>query len=70
MIAVTPSQMAGIDNFTITEIGIPGMVLMENAALSVVKEIEKDIDCIKGKKYAYWLVRAIMGRCLQLQGIL
>lgn len=50
MIAVTPSQMAGIDNFTITEIGIPGMVLMENAALSVVKEIEKDIDCIKGKK--------------------
>ncbi len=50
MIAVTPAQMAGIDNFAITEIGIPGMVLMENAALSVVKEIEKDIDCIEGKR--------------------
>ena len=50
MIAVTPAQMAGIDNFAITEMGIPGMVLMENAALSVVKEIEKDIDCIEGKR--------------------
>ena len=49
MIAVTPSQMAGIDNFTITEIGIPGMVLMENAALSVVKEIEKILTVSKGK---------------------
>lgn len=49
MIAVTPTQMGEIDKFAITEIGIPGMVLMENAGICVLREIEKDIDCIKGK---------------------
>ncbi|MDQ2085616.1 NAD(P)H-hydrate dehydratase [Herbivorax sp. ANBcel31] len=50
MIAVTPRQMGEIDRFTINEIGIPAMVLMENAALCVLREIEKDIDNIKGKR--------------------
>lgn len=49
MITVTPKQMAKIDKFTITEIGIPGIVLMENAALCVLREIEKDVNDIKEK---------------------
>jgi NAD(P)H-hydrate epimerase len=35
----TPAQMREIDNTAITRIGIPGIVLMENAALKVVREI-------------------------------
>lgn len=35
---VTSNQMREIDRYTIEEIGIPGIVLMENAAMSVVSE--------------------------------
>jgi ADP-dependent NAD(P)H-hydrate dehydratase / NAD(P)H-hydrate epimerase len=32
--------MRNIDNYCINELGIPGIVLMENAALKVVKNID------------------------------
>jgi hydroxyethylthiazole kinase-like uncharacterized protein yjeF len=35
---VTPSQMRDIDAFAINELGIPGIVLMENAALKVFEQ--------------------------------
>lgn len=35
------SEMQQIDNYTINEIGIPALVLMERAALGVTEEIEK-----------------------------
>lgn len=50
MKVVTPCQMNDIDKFAINNIGIPGIVLMENAALRVVDEIVKDTDTISGKK--------------------
>ena len=37
------NEMKEIDRYTIEEIGIPSVVLMERAALSVVKELEKQI---------------------------
>ncbi|WP_027628507.1 bifunctional ADP-dependent NAD(P)H-hydrate dehydratase/NAD(P)H-hydrate epimerase [Ruminiclostridium cellobioparum] len=40
MKAVTGAQMGEIDKYSIEKLGIPGMVLMENAALQVVKHIE------------------------------
>ena len=45
----TPGQMNEIDSFAINRIGIPGIVLMENAALRVVDEIDKSIGPLKGK---------------------
>lgn len=50
MITVTPDQMKEIDEYTINEIGIPGTVLMENAALAVVNEIIKDFGSVKDKE--------------------
>lgn len=38
---VTASEMKQYDNNTITKLGIPGLVLMERAALSVREELEK-----------------------------
>jgi NAD(P)H-hydrate epimerase len=49
MKVVTPSQMKEIDEFAIQSIGIPGVVLMENAALGIVNEIVGDFGDIKGK---------------------
>ena len=42
MYVVTPEEMRGIDNRTITEFGIPGIVLMENAAIRTVDVIERE----------------------------
>lgn len=41
---VDSQQMKSIDNYTIQEIGIPSLVLMERAALAVVEQIEKRVD--------------------------
>lgn len=59
MKAVTGKQMGLIDKYSIEQIGIPGVVLMENAALKVVKNIldyfekkpdlPKDIVIVTGK---------------------
>ncbi|MCR4437152.1 MAG: NAD(P)H-hydrate dehydratase [Clostridiales bacterium] len=52
MKVVTPEQMNEIDRRTIQEAGIPGIVLMENAALSVTGEIIKELGPVPGKKIA------------------
>ncbi|PKM51840.1 MAG: bifunctional ADP-dependent NAD(P)H-hydrate dehydratase/NAD(P)H-hydrate epimerase [Firmicutes bacterium HGW-Firmicutes-7] len=44
MIAVTGKEMKEIDRFTIEEIGLYGIVLMENAANEFVKELNKELD--------------------------
>ena len=41
MVVVTPSEMREIDRRAIERFGIPGIVLMENAALKVVEVIER-----------------------------
>lgn len=38
---VTAGQMRNIDANTINKFGIPGIVLMENAALAVVRQVRK-----------------------------
>ena len=38
---VTPTQMREIDSRAIQDLGIPSMVLMENAGLSIVEEVER-----------------------------
>lgn len=47
---VKPEQMGEIDKFTINEIGIPGIVLMENAAVAVVNEILGMLPDLCGKR--------------------
>ncbi|MBZ2175813.1 NAD(P)H-hydrate epimerase [Schnuerera sp. xch1] len=42
MICVTGKQMKAVDNYCIKKLGIPGIVLMENAALKVLKNIDLD----------------------------
>ena len=44
MKAVTGIEMGKIDKYSIEQIGIPGIVLMENAALKIVKHIEVYIE--------------------------
>lgn len=44
-----PEQMRAIDAYAINELGIPGVVLMENAALKVVEEAEKMLGSLKGR---------------------
>jgi len=44
---LTSSQMRALDKHAIDEIGIPGMVLMENAARSVVEEIEQRFEDVE-----------------------
>ena len=50
MYVASPEQMGGIDRSCIKNIGIPGVVLMENAALKVVEELEKSIGQICGRR--------------------
>lgn len=44
---LTSSQMRSLDAHAIEEIGIPGMVLMENAARSVIEEIEQRFEDVE-----------------------
>ena len=41
---VTGNEMKAIDTYTIREIGIPSLVLMERAALSMVCRMKERID--------------------------
>jgi hydroxyethylthiazole kinase-like uncharacterized protein yjeF len=50
MRVVTPDQMREIDKTAINDFGIPGIVLMENAALGVVREVTEILGDIQGKK--------------------
>ncbi len=52
MRVVTPEQMKEIDETAINDFGIPGMVLMENAAFGVVREVRKILGDIPGKRVA------------------
>jgi len=49
MKVVTPVQMREIDSYTINKVGIPGIVLMENAAVRVTDEILKDYGSLVNK---------------------
>lgn len=40
----TAEILRNMDNYCIEELKIPGIVLMENAALQVVKHLQTDID--------------------------
>lgn len=46
MWVVTPMQMREIDSYTIKSMGIPGIVLMENAAVRMTEEILKDYGSV------------------------
>ncbi|HLE41662.1 MAG TPA: NAD(P)H-hydrate epimerase, partial [Nitrospirota bacterium] len=47
---VTADQMKNIDRRTIREFGIPGPVLMENAAAAMLAEMESFFDGLGGVK--------------------
>jgi len=48
---MTPVQMREIDSYTINKVGIPGIVLMENAAVRVTDEILKDYGSLVNKNF-------------------
>ena len=48
----TASQMRNIDRMTISTGGIPGIVLMENAAMACVDAINKKFSVLKNKRIA------------------
>lgn len=47
---VSAVEMAGIDNAAINSVGIPAVVLMENAGLSVVSALERKFSDLNSKK--------------------
>jgi len=53
MKVVTPVQMREIDSYTINKVGIPGIVLMENAAVRVTDEILKDYGSLVNKNIVF-----------------
>ena len=52
---VTAKEMRNIDSQTINEVGIPGVVLMENAGLGVVRAIERDFPLPTFSKIAIFV---------------
>ncbi len=48
--AVTADQMREMDRRAIEEMGVPGLVLMENAGLAVVKAVREKIPEIRGSR--------------------
>lgn len=52
MKVATPEQMNEIDSITINRIGIPGIVLMENAAVKVVDEVARTLGNVSGRNIA------------------
>ncbi|MFQ6116531.1 MAG: NAD(P)H-hydrate epimerase, partial [bacterium] len=49
-LVVTGEEMASMDRKTIEEVGIPGMVLMENAGRKVVAVIKRILGSVRNKK--------------------
>ena len=45
----TSTQMQGLDQTAIKEIGIPGVVLMENAGLGTVDQMEQEFGPVREK---------------------
>ncbi|GAB4264276.1 NAD(P)H-hydrate dehydratase [Thermincola ferriacetica] len=52
MFLVTAEEMQNLDKLTIDQVGIPGVVLMENAGLQVVKVIKEILGEVPGKQVA------------------
>ncbi len=50
MVVVTAAEMQTIDQQAIAEIGIPSLVLMENAGAAVVREIEQEFGDLTDKR--------------------
>ncbi|NLI76784.1 MAG: NAD(P)H-hydrate dehydratase [Candidatus Riflebacteria bacterium] len=48
---VTAAEMRAIDHHAIGTVGIPGLVLMENAGLKVLFTLEKYLEGVKGKRF-------------------
>ncbi|MDI6600333.1 MAG: NAD(P)H-hydrate dehydratase [Thermoanaerobacteraceae bacterium] len=61
MYILTAEEMRNVDRIAIEEIGIPGVVLMEHAALSVLAEIEKSLGDVKGRRFAVFCGRGNNG---------
>ncbi|RJQ28934.1 MAG: NAD(P)H-hydrate dehydratase [Peptococcaceae bacterium] len=55
MLVVTSEEMKKVDQSAIKEYGIPGIVLMENAGLQVVKVVEKVLGDLPGKEIAIFV---------------
>ena len=47
---VTAKQMRAIDRWAIDEMGIPGIVLMENAGTTIVRRLAEIIPDLSSKK--------------------
>ncbi len=62
MITVTGQQMQKVDNFAIHNIGIPGIVLMENAAQQITKHIKEYIGGIRPANKPPYEVIIIAGK--------
>lgn len=50
MVVVTTKEMQIIDEKVVTELGIPSLVLMENAGVAVVNEIQRQFGELDGKR--------------------
>ena len=50
MKVVTAAQMRHIDSYTIDEIGISGIVLMETAGSQIVRKIEHNVSAYLSEK--------------------
>ncbi len=61
MYVLTAEEMRSADRISIEDIGIPGVVLMEHAALSVLAEIESSLGDVKAKKFAVFCGRGNNG---------
>ncbi|MBU4566265.1 MAG: NAD(P)H-hydrate dehydratase [Desulfarculus sp.] len=77
MILVTAEQMRACDQRTINEIGLPGMVLMENAAQGAVRVLLDQVGSLEGARVAVLAGRGnnggdglAMARILASQGAL
>jgi len=51
---VTPEQMKEIDMQSISNIGVPGIVLMENAAIKVAEEVERTLGSVENKNIIFF----------------
>src|SRR5574340_28778 len=47
---LTSQEMANIDRRAIREFGIPGLVMMENAAAAIAREMERYFEGLSGAK--------------------
>lgn len=51
MVVLTAEEMREIDQIAIDKLGIPALVLMENAGVAVVRELENEFGDLAGKRF-------------------